>query len=373
MTDTTTGTASGASVREVPLADGGTLELVLTSNDLRLRGVDGDRVVVRARDLRDLADELSIETSPGRVVIRDRGNGELRFGPLRIGSRQAVNLDVDVPRGTRLSVRTLSGDVSAQAIAGPSRWATASGDLRLQVDGGPVDVDTMSGDVTLEASVAIEVGARSVSGDLRLRAPSLLVLNASTTSGDVDVVAEMAGPASHAISSVSGDVRLTTGSEVRLEAQTVSGDIRAAGAHREEGGRGRRTLVVGAGKVAVKARTMSGDILLRPGAGPARSAPPAPQAGSAAPDAPVDPVTPVAAPDPAVVVAEASAAPNLVRPGLATPADPASGGAGDEGPREAARLELLHALERGDLDVETAMRRLETLDGGGPRPFRGWS
>ena len=40
--------------------------------------------------------------------------------------------------------------------------------------------------------------------------------------------------------------------------------------------------------------------------------------------------------------------------------------------REAERLGVLRALERGDMDVETASRRLEALDEAGPRSFRGW-
>ena len=40
--------------------------------------------------------------------------------------------------------------------------------------------------------------------------------------------------------------------------------------------------------------------------------------------------------------------------------------------REAERLGVLRALERGDLDVETASRRLEALDEAGPSSFRGW-
>ena len=40
--------------------------------------------------------------------------------------------------------------------------------------------------------------------------------------------------------------------------------------------------------------------------------------------------------------------------------------------REAARLDILRALERGDLDLETASHRLEILEESGPRFFRGW-
>jgi hypothetical protein len=40
--------------------------------------------------------------------------------------------------------------------------------------------------------------------------------------------------------------------------------------------------------------------------------------------------------------------------------------------REAARLEILRALERGEVDVETASQHLEILEEAGPRNFRGW-
>jgi hypothetical protein len=121
MTDTT---GTDRAVREIPLGSDGEVELLLTSNELRLRGTDGDRVVVRARDGRALDDDLTIESGNGLVRIRDGGTAELRIGPLRMRARPSVDLDVDLPRTARVSVRTLSGDVEAQGIGGPSRSAT---------------------------------------------------------------------------------------------------------------------------------------------------------------------------------------------------------------------------------------------------------
>jgi hypothetical protein len=40
--------------------------------------------------------------------------------------------------------------------------------------------------------------------------------------------------------------------------------------------------------------------------------------------------------------------------------------------REQARLDILRALERGELDVAAASHRLEQLDEAGPRFFRGF-
>lgn len=368
-------------VRELPLAPDGTVEISLTSNALRLRGTGDERVRIRTRNGESIDDQLTIESGPAMVRVRDGGQSDLRLGPLRLRARHTADLDIEVPRTATIRVRTLSGDVDAASIAGASRWATASGSLRLLADGGPIAAESMSGDLALESSVPVGVSARSVSGDIRVRAPELLELGASTTSGDVDVAAALSGGAAHAISSVSGDVLLATGSQVRLEAQTVAGDIRGGAGHRAEGGRGRRTLVIGDGHVRVSVRTMSGDIRLgEVGAiSPSRPAAPAAAAAPAIPAAPAAPAPP-APRDSLVVVARASAAPNLVRDaahavaddGTSSPSDPALGSAGPTDRREAARLDVLRALERGDLDIETASHRLEALEEAGPRYFRGW-
>ncbi len=334
--------------RELPLEPGGEVEILLTSNALRLRGIDGDHVVIRTRGGESIDDELTIETSSALVRIRDGGAGEVRLGPLRMRTRHPADLDIDIPRAARVSVRTLSGDVEAASIAGASRWATASGDLQLRVDGGPVSAESMSGDITVDSGVPVEVTARSVSGGVRLRVPELEALDASTTSGDIDVVAAMSRRGSHTMSSVSGDVQLATASPVRVEASTVTGDIRAAGSHRGEGGRGRRTLVVGDGSVSVSVSTMSGDVRLRV----TRST--------------------TAAPAPGQPAAPAHATPAPTQPSSAGPAQPWLGDAGSTDRREAARLEVLRALERGDINVDAATRRLAAIEEAGPRSLRGW-
>ena len=259
MTDTMT--TSPAS-REVALEPGGSVDIVLAASHLRLRGIDGDRVIVRSRDGGPLEGRVRIEAAAGIVRIRD-GEGSVRLGPLVLSTRRSPDLDIDVPRTAALLVRTVSGDVEALGIGGSSRWASTSGDLRVTVSAGPVQLESMSGDAVVEASAAISLVGRTVSGDLRVRAPRLDGLDASTTSGDVRIEADLAAGSRHAISSVSGDVDVVTGSPVRLDAQTIAGDVRANGPHATEGGRGRRTLVVGNGSVGLSVRTTSGDVRLR--------------------------------------------------------------------------------------------------------------
>ncbi len=288
-------TSQSLTTREVRLDAGGEVEILVTATNVRLRGVDGDTVAVSTRDGEPVDEEVVIEATPGRVRIRD-GESGLRIGPLRIGSRGGADLDIDVPRAARLTLRTLSGDVHAVGIAGPSHWASASGDLRLDVTGGPVAAESMSGDVWLTSTEPIELKVRSVSGDVNVRGPRFDALSASTTSGDVRVVADLGERPDHTISSVSGDVDITTSSPVRVDTQTVTGDVRASGTRLAEGGRGRRSLVVGAGSIGLSVRTMSGDILLR-----GVEVTDATASGAwAAPDVPAVPEAPIAPPAPVV-------------------------------------------------------------------------
>jgi hypothetical protein len=403
-----------ADTREVPLAPGGTVEIQLSSADLRVRGTDTDRVVVRTRNGRPVDGQVRIEASTGLVRIRE-GDSGLRLGPVHITTRGSSDLDIDVPATATVVVRTLSGDVVADGIRGASRWTSAGGDLRVAVSGGSVAMETMSGDAILEAAGAVALTARTVSGDLRVRAPRLDAVRASTTSGDVHIEGDLDAGSAHVISSVSGDVEIVTASPVRLDTQTIAGDVRATGSHVSEGGRGRRVLVVGDGSVQVSVQTTSGDVKLQalglrvpssppipmPAPAPAAPSAPVPLPAPAPPEAPSAPEALGVPPEPGVVVAEAAASPNLMRAGseaalpqgpnaesevaLTDPVEAAqveapanvddrtwNGAPSEVDRREAARLDVLRALERGDLDVESASLRLEILEDAGPRAFRGW-
>ncbi len=356
--------------RELPLGPRGELEIRLSASKLRLNGVDGDRVTIRVLGEREIDDELAIEALPGRIRIGDAERG-YRLGPIRMWTHQPPAIEIDVPRDARVRLQTLSGDVVATGIAGESRWATASGDLRLDLDGGPIAIDSMSGDVTLRAGIATRIVAHAVSGALRLWAPRVDDLALSTTSGDVSVAAALSAGADHRLSSVSGDVELVTPSPVRVRTETITGDVRASGTVAGEGGRGHRTLVVGDGSVRVTIRTTSGDVRLRAeatatGRGPLEqpaardtsepgspASDPASTDASGSPSEPASPARPDAVPEPPTLIAEVEAAPNLVRREATA-----------EGP-DAVRLEILRALERGELDIEAATEQLETLEEAG--------
>ena len=410
MTDTT---RLAPSARDLPLEPGGEVTILLTSNGVRLRGVDGDRVTVRTRDGADIDDEVVMDAGPGQR----RGSGmpsaasaSDRSACGRTGARTSTSRSRR-PRGSRSGrcPATSTRWTSGPRAAGPARRATCGSSWAAAA----TTVDSMSGDVTIEATGAIALRARSVSGDLRIRAPRIDDLGATTTSGDIRVEADLAAASEHQVSSVSGDVELVTPSPVRIETQTIAGDVRASGTHTAEGGRGRRTHRRGRRvRPGLRPHHVGRHPPARPGRARSCSDPPPrtcrsahctePPAGTraaaaAAPTSPpVAPEPPEPAPDATYVVAEAEAAPNLVRP-PAAPGEPASApatgadtadhdvepaAASAPGPwlgaestidrREAARLDILRALERGELDIDAASHRLEQLEDAGPRYFRGW-
>ncbi len=402
---TETRSTADPTVRVLPLAAGGELELRLGANRLRLRVTDSDRVVIRGRTDHDLERDVEITSGPGWVRVTDGPVGSFRVGPITVRSGgHSPDLEIEVPRGVRISARTLSGHVDAIGIAGPSRWQSASGNIRVAAEAGPIAVETLSGDVLLDSRGALAVTARTVSGSVRVRAPRLTATEVATTSGGVTIDAALDAGARHAITSVSGNVRLFTGSPVTVDLQSVTGDIRASLPHRVDGTRGHRSVSVGSGAVRVDVRTMSGDVQLRPGAPDAAPAPESgPSASSGAREAgpsswaefgrdwaewardwakdwaswgaswsagtawgaprapePRPTAEPAAgmAPDP-----EAAAPDGVSWASQPQPDDTEPVPALSQVDIDAARLDVLRSLERGELDVETAASRLAALEG----------
>jgi len=186
----------------------------------------------------------------------------------------------------------------------------------------------------------------------------------TTTSGDLRITSELgAGP--HTIATVSGDAIVTTRNGIRVSAQTVAGDLSSDLPHSSEGRAGRRSLIVGEGTTVVQFRSVSGDLrVVGPNDGNHLVAP-------TPPTPPVAPTPPAAASAAAKLEAELAAANADIE---ATNADIEATNAQIEAagaevgetvadPGEDARLEILRALERGEIGIDEATKRLAELDG----------
>lgn len=325
----------------------GLFVLRVRSADVRIHGVEGPDVRVRARDGGPL-DDLTVERGERSLSLRAGGAIAL-VGLGRRGGSGSRDLDVDVPAGASLVVEGASSDITVDDLTGEQRIRTASGDVTVRSARGTIIIEAVSGDVEVTAAGPSAVSVRTVSGDLAIRAGVITSLRATTTSGDLRIAGRFDGPGPFALETVSGDAILAPAGDARVEARTIAGDIRSELSTRIEREAGRRALVIGAGGPTVTFRSASGDLRLVPAASLRRT------------EATASLAEPTVAPAPSIAAPPASPTPP-VEPGPSVPPPtPALVQAYEE-----ARLGVLRALERGDIDIDEARRRLEALDGGEP-------
>jgi putative adhesin len=322
----------------------GLVVLRVHDGTIRIRGVGGEVATVRAAD-GGAIEGLEIETGERSLSIASRRGFEL-LGPDfpgfgrrdRAGRGRTKDLQLEIPAGAAVIVEGASADVDVRGMHGDQRYRSASGDLVLADVRGSLTIEAVSGDIEIGTDGPSTVTARSVSGDLDLRAGSLAELHATTTSGDLHITGRFDGDGPYAIVTVSGDATLAPLNDVRIEARSITGDIDSDLPSRRDDAAGRRALIIGSGGPTVTFRSTSGDIRVVAANGPTRTT----QSASPAPPAPPAPRAPAAPPAPASPP-DAPAAPNAQ-----TDVDP--------------RLAILRELERGDIDVAEAGRRLEALD-----------
>src|SRR5581483_7264261 len=113
-----------------------TLQLRAQAGEVEVVATDKRQVSVTLTDAPP--DEIVLSAFGDRVEPSFRGRRTLRRGKLH----------VELPRGSRLDLSSMSGDVSAQRI-GDVRVRTMSGDVKLS-GVGKVDVQSISGDTKIE-------------------------------------------------------------------------------------------------------------------------------------------------------------------------------------------------------------------------------
>jgi len=298
--------------------------LRVASGEVSLRGVEGDRVRLRADDEAAFRKQFSVDAGDGYLEIRQ--NDKLGLG---IFSRnESVDIEVEVPHGAGVRIDSQSGDIEAYDLSGEKSFRSASGEIELHRLAGPADVETVSGDVHIEGAAPVDLRAKTVSGDVEIRVPVVRRLDLGTTSGDAVVDAELKGDGPFAIRTISGDVLIVGRSGFRVEAESITGDMSSELPAKRESMPGRKILVVGRPGPTLSFRSVSGDFaVVEPR-----------QAAQALEEEPMN--------DRDGATAEGAA-----------PVEIPSADSGD-----AKRLEILQQLERGEISVAEAGDRLGALD-----------
>ena len=292
----------------------GAFSLTNVSGDVRVRGAETEDAVVLARSSSGRQEwlPLVVRKAQGMLSIELDHKGTALFGWLMRNTN--VEFDITLPRGARVEVTAVSAEIRANGLVGEQTYKTVSGDVLLDGVGGRISATSVSGDVRLTGVQLVEPRANTTSGDLEIAAPNLRALQLRTVSGDAQVRGAFDTGALHSIESVSGNASI----------EAMSGRTVEVKKGIDFSGGGNRERVVGDGAARLRFRTLSGDLELS-GERARRDAAPAP-VRPAQPLPPVLPATPAAAAGP--------------------PLQPSS-------------LEILRALERGEIDVEEASRRLE--------------
>jgi hypothetical protein len=360
-------------IRTIGIEAGRSIDLLVENpnGDVLLRLADREDVLVqwdkRGRPGSTWYDEATVQIrqeGDNRIAVKvslpavwpsgDFGKSVLKFleGGLKdgnpfgmlTGGRVSFDLTVELPRAAvtadpaRVRIRTANGDVKIDEFVGTVDVTTANGEVETNRTNGEVSIHAANGDLTMNYPKGT-VTARTVSGDLTVFAGDLSRFTLNTVNGDTTVQTALTGDASR-IDGVNGDVRLdlifpaATGGT--LSVRSVTGDTHVEAPFRSVAKRTWRIGPGGEGGPSVAVKTVSGDLEARGKLSDEVDRPV--ESIIAIPPRPPEPPRPPAAPDGPTVPDEAVTDP---------------------------RLAVLQAVERGEIDIDEAMRRLEGLGGRG--------
>lgn len=267
----------------VRLDRGGVVDLSLISGNIRVTGWDRPDVKVSASIE---SGSLRFDANSSRVSLTvddsddDRGRRHHNVGSARY--------DVSVPRGSRLVLEAVSGDVFARGSQGEVEATSVSGDVDVTDAVRVVSVESVSGSVhaaqvngnlraeTVSGGLRVEnvtgnVEATSVSGTLRLVGIQSKDVRTETVSGDIVYSGSIEPGGKYGFESHSGTLRLNIprGAGAQFSVETFSGDVSTdfpvttRGSSR--GREGRMEFTTGDGRARVTANTFSGRIVINSG------------------------------------------------------------------------------------------------------------
>lgn len=259
----------------------GEVEVSNVAGSVNVSGWDRAEVHVSG-ELGSGVERLVFESSGKRTVVKVM----LKKGYHRGGNGE-TDLNIRVPKGSRLDVNTVSAEITAQDVTGAQRLQSVSGDISTETSA-EADLKTVSGTISLRGNgqssqldlttvsgdavvtrIAGEVTVSTVSGSLELTLDKLTRAKLRTTSGDLSVSARLDPNARIDAETISGQLTLDFkgGVDAQIEAESFSGDIESCSGPKakstQEYGPGselRYTEGKGTGRISVS--SLSGDINL---------------------------------------------------------------------------------------------------------------
>ncbi len=204
----------------VRLSTAAVVDVTVRTGRLVVRGVDGSNGTVRTTST-----DYQLRSAGVALVVAPR-DGDRRDGERRDTNRddrRSREVELELPRGVRLVISTLSADVEVYDITGNVEVRSTSGSLQFSGLGGRLIAETISGDVQTSGNTSL-ARITTVSGDMRVREARGEV-ELHTTSGDASVSGERITRFS--AESMSGDVQFDGlfDSGARVQVSTHSGEV----------------------------------------------------------------------------------------------------------------------------------------------------
>jgi DUF4097 and DUF4098 domain-containing protein YvlB len=175
----------------ISFSRGGTVELSLIGGHIKVSVWDRQEVKIVASSDQG---RLRLSASESRVALEaERSGDDTRY-------------DVTVPRGTKLALEAVSGDISASGVGGEIEAQSVSGSVDVSDASKEVSAESVSGSVSV-SNVTGNLSAQSTSGSVTVR----------NTTGDVEA------------ETVSGTILLTGIRSTSVRTETVSGGVNYTG------------------------------------------------------------------------------------------------------------------------------------------------
>lgn len=236
-------------------------------NEVYLTGELGNSV----KELETSVSKSSVQISVDNQNWRNIDNTELR---LRVPngasiSVTAVSADIDVAGldNEKLTVSSVSGDVTVAASSQRVTIESVSGDVNFSGETTRISAESVSGDLDL-SGISGEIEATTVSGEMVLQAGLIDTAKLETVSGDIRTAGELSGNGRLSAESMSGDITIMLPAEQSglFKAESFSGRIETDFGAVEEArhGPGRHLkFVAGSSAAEVRAESFSGNIRLK--------------------------------------------------------------------------------------------------------------
>ncbi len=288
--------------KTIRLGSTGELDVGNIAGDIvvtRSSGADVTVEVIKTARSRSAEDAKSLLQLVQVDVLERAGRAEVRArypsaDQMQTNNRRNINVSVSynisAPVNTRLTVKSISGNIKVSDIKGDVAAESVSGDVRIggsgrvgtaksvsgnvevtdtQIDG-TLEAGSISGDVVLRRLTARRIDTSSISGTVRMEEVQCERVDAQSISGLVTFSGPLARGGRYALKSHSGEVTIAIsgGTGFELEASSFSGQVRSDVPITARGGtdtgRRQKTLsgTYGDGSAILDLTTFSGNVVI---------------------------------------------------------------------------------------------------------------